>query len=401
MKKIHTTFFGFLALCILFFTEIAGNHEKHYSHIFVKNNQTVYDSSWTIIGAGPAGIIVVGLLLDLGIKPSDITWIDPEFNVGRLSAYANVPANTKTQLFINFIESCKTFQQCNSPAVKRLYTYQPDKEYPLHIITEPLQDITTYLLSKVNGIRGSLEALQFDDNCWHVGIEKNSIKSEHVVLATGSHPCCLNYPCEKQIPLDIALNKNLLEQQVCCDDSIAVIGGSHSAILLLKNLCELRVKRIINFYKKPIQYAVDMGTWMLHNANGLKGIAAEWARDVLEKTPPANLIRLYNCPETIDAWLPVCNKIIYAIGFERNSLPPINNSNDITYDDRSGIIAPRLFGIGIAFPEQYTDPLGNQEHRVGLNSFMDYAQRVLPLWISQETRSRLAFFDQLFTIEVL
>lgn len=402
MRILHSSIlFLALALSISFSNDHAQNSSS-FTPIFVKTPERANDTSWTIVGAGPAGIVVVGLLLDLGIKGSEITWIDPEFNVGRLTAYSSIPANTKNQLFINFLQACKAFQECKSEAIDRLYTYEHDKEYPLQTIVEPLQDITSYLKKKVNCLTGSITSLQFDQDCWQVTVNsQNLIRSEHVVLATGSHPRSLDYACDHEIPLDIALNKSLLAQHVSEQDSVAVVGGSHSAILLLKFLSEIKVKRIINFYKNPITYAIDMGTWLLHNANGLKGIAAEWAREVLEKNPPANLIRIYNTPESLQAWLPVCNKIIYAIGYDRNELPTINGSSDITYDDRSGTIAPRLFGIGIAFPELHTDPLGNQEHRVGLNSFMDYAQRVIPQWMTKEVRSRLASFEQLFCIDLL
>ena len=38
--------------------------------------------SWTVIGAGPAGIAAVGRLLDHGIVGEQIAWIDPEFGAG-------------------------------------------------------------------------------------------------------------------------------------------------------------------------------------------------------------------------------------------------------------------------------------------------------------------------------
>jgi hypothetical protein len=46
------------------------------------------------------------------------------------------------------------------------------------------------------------------------------------------------------------------------------------------------------------------------------------------------------------------------------------------------MIAPGLFGIGIAFPELHIDRYNNQELSVGLWKFMTYIQRVLPLWVS-------------------
>jgi len=360
-------------------------------------------NKWAVIGFGPAGIVTAGLLIDLGVPEKDIICIDPEFNVGRLGQYYNnVPSNTKTKLFVNFIKACKTFQECKSAVIDTLYTYDQDLEYPLRIIIEPLKDISDYLRTKVVSVQDSIKSLYFEDAQWHIVTQLNErFAVENVVLATGSHPRSLDYNCTNEIGLDIALNKDALAQVVSPEDSVAVVGSSHSAVLVLKFLSEIKVKKIINFYKNPLQYSVDMGTWTLHVSTGLKGIAAQWAREVLEKNPPGNLLRLYNNKEARDAWLDVCNKIIYAVGFERNDLPIINgNTSEITYDDCSGVIAPRLFGIGIAFPEKYTDPLGNVEHRVGLNSFMEYAQRVMPEWLAKE-RNRFDSFEKLFTIDVM
>ncbi len=357
--------------------------------------------TWAVVGAGPAGILTVGLLLDLGVPGNNITWIDPEFNAGRLGQYyTSIPGNAKTQMYIDFIQGCKIFQECSSQSLNALYTYDREKAYPLHIIVEPLQDITNYLSSKVTVVKNTLISLYFENNLWNVGIQGDTIQAYSVVLATGSHPRTLNYDCNHKIPLDIALNKSLLAEHVQATDSIAVIGSSHSAVLLLKFLHELKVQRIINFYKKPLVYSVDMGSWIFH-AEGLKASTAEWAKNVLEKNPPISIIRIFNTQQALDAWLPTCNKIIYAVGFERNELPLINGMQEITYDDRSGVIAERLFGIGIAFPENYIDPLGNNEHRIGLKFFLEYAQRVMPEWIKRNTYYRFMSFDQLFMIDAL
>ena len=106
--------------------------------------------TWAIIGFGPAGIVTAGLLLDLGVPAKNIICVDPEFNVGRLGQYySNVPSNTKTKLFVNFIKACKTFQECKSAAIDMLYTYDQDFEYPLRIIIDPLKDISDYLRTKL------------------------------------------------------------------------------------------------------------------------------------------------------------------------------------------------------------------------------------------------------------
>ena len=57
---------------------------------------------WAVVGAGPAGIAAVGKLLDQGIEPTEILWLDLQFKVGDLGAYwQNVSSNTTVQLFIS------------------------------------------------------------------------------------------------------------------------------------------------------------------------------------------------------------------------------------------------------------------------------------------------------------
>lgn len=351
---------------------------------------------WCVVGAGPAGIVVVGLLLDLGIPKEDIAWIDPEFNVGRIGHYyQTVPGNTKTSLYIDFIQACKTFQECAPYAVQELYNYSLVKEYPLSIIVKPLQDITNCMRFKVTSYQTLLTGLEYSSDTWHIELANGiEFDAQRVVLATGAHPRSLQYEeCSEEIPLDYALNKDLLAQLVTPGDTVAVIGSAHSAVLVLKFLSELPVARIINFYKKPFVYTQDMGGWLLYSSSGLKGIAAEWAKNVLEKNPPCNLARIYNSENARKAWLPVCTKIIYAAGFERNPIPGCNP--EMEYNTQTGFIAPGLFGIGIAFPEVIVDQAGNTEYKIGLNSFMQHALDMLPVW----NRSRLQVIEMLYTFK--
>ena len=172
------------------------------------------DAEWVIIGAGPAGIIVLGVLLDLGTDPKSIIWVDPEFNVGRMGKYySTVPGNAKTKQFIEFINACNTFQEANSPAVAKLYDMDQETEYPLQVIVEPLCDISKYLCTKVNCKTDKLCSLSFENNVWKVGLTNSPcIKTSHVILAVGAHPKKLDYDCKYEIPLDLALDKNVLGQ---------------------------------------------------------------------------------------------------------------------------------------------------------------------------------------------
>ncbi|MBY0110147.1 MAG: hypothetical protein K2X90_03495 [Candidatus Babeliaceae bacterium] len=363
---------------------------------------SVYAAQWAVVGAGPAGIVIVGLLLDLGTPREDIVWIDPEFNVGRMGQYySTVPGNTKTSLYIEFIQACRTFQDCAPGALQELQKYELALEYPLSIIVKPLQQITACMSQKVTTQKTMLTGLEFANDTWHIECANGfECDAQRVVLATGSYPRSLNYTNSPEIPLDCALNQQLLSESVTPDDTVAVVGSAHSAVLVLKFLSEMPVGRIINFYKKPFVYTTDMGGWLLYSSSGLKGVAAEWAKNVLEKNPPCNLVRVYNSEKARAAWLPLCTKIVYAAGYDRNPIPGCNP--DMNYDTQTGKIAPGLFGIGIAFPEVIIDPAGNQEHKIGLNSFMQHALEMLPEWMrTKDVLWRFKEFEELFTIQVL
>lgn len=352
------------------------------------------DAEWVIVGAGPAGIIVIALLLELGTDPKSIIWLDPEFNVGRLGKYyASVPGNAKTKTYIEFLQSCQVFQEANSPAFEKLFALDQEVEYPLSVIVEPLADISKYLCTKVRCKKNNLCALNFADDVWHIGTGAECFTASHVVLAVGSHPKKLDYDCKNEIPLDLALDKEVLREQVSLKDTVAVVGSAQSAILLLKYLSELSVGRIINFYRNEIEFDGE---------SGLKAATARWARDVLLKTPPANLLRIYNSCDALKAWLPICTKIIYAVGYERNDLPTIANAPYINFNDPNGVLGPRLFGIGIAFPEKYEDENGKIISRIGLLSFMEYAQEILPTWLAtKKSLANFARFEELLKIDLL
>jgi hypothetical protein len=83
--------------------------------------------------------------------------------------------------------------------------------------------------------------------------------------------------------------------------------------------------------------------------------------------------------------LELCDKVIYAVGFEKRKLPVLEQFPTANYQETTGIIAPRLYGLGIAFPQAKFDPLGNKEYRVGLWKFMDYLNQIAPIWLKLES----------------
>ncbi|MBX9705969.1 MAG: pyridine nucleotide-disulfide oxidoreductase, partial [Gammaproteobacteria bacterium] len=144
-------------------------------------------------------------------------------------------------------------------------------------------------------------------------------------------------------------------------------------------LLESGVKKIINFYQGALRFAVYLDDFILFDNTGLKGETAKWTRENIDGKVSDRLERIWSNDGNVKAFLPQCTKSVQAIGFGRRNIL-IEGLPVVTYNDKSGIIAPGLFGCGIAFPETTVDPFGNVEASVGLWKFMKYLNRVVPIW---------------------
>lgn len=337
---------------------------------------------WAVIGAGPAGIATVAKLLDQEIKGEEIVWIDPTFTVGDFGTlWRHVPSNTKVELFLKFLHASKSFNYHNCHEDFEINKIPQHQTCKLHYMVEPLQWITHHLRKIVKSKTDTVQKLVNVDGIFEIELQKEKIRAKNVVLAIGSEPRLLNYSVPYQIPLQDAMDLNRVLDHISPEDTIAVFGSSHSAILVLRNLVEHNVKKVINFYRSPLVYAVQQEDYILYDDTGLKGTTAIWARKHIDHKLPDNLHRYYSDTHHIDQYLPHCNKVIYAVGFERRVLPVIGNVADVEYAENSGIISRGLFGVGIAFPEAKINPLGIKEYRVGLWKFMEYLQQVIPVWV--------------------
>ncbi len=341
---------------------------------------------WAVIGAGPAGIATVGKLLDNGVCASDILWCDPHFTVGDLGMHwANVSSNTKAKLFTHFLNASPSFAYDDNAPNCVLRTLDPEDTCTLKYMVEPLQQISEHLSQKVDAQKVIIRTMALKKRLWLLHDDVHTYQSRNVILATGALPSSLNYPGVEVIPFDKAIDKERLLQEVHSDDTYAVFGSSHSAIIIVRHLVELGVKRVINFYRSPCRYALDMGDWILFDNTGLKGQTAAWAKEYIDGTLPENLSRYNTSEPNIARYLPQCNKVIYAVGFEPRNSILIGDYEDAKHNPYVGIIGPGLFGFGIAYPELKKDPFGNGELQVGLWKFMTYLERVLPIWFKYHT----------------
>ena len=345
------------------------------------------DFDWLVIGAGPAGIAAVGKLLDQQIQPAKIAWVDPTFTVGDFGTkWRNVPSNTKVNLFIKFLNACHSFEYAKCPHNFAIHQLDMNKTCELHYMADPLQWVTEELMKKVSTYTGYVTHLVLTDRQWQAVINDKKITSKNVILAIGAEPKTLMLDSTEIIPLDHTFDKHKLSSICTDEDVVAVFGSSHSAILIIRNLLEsCTLKKVINFYHSPLRYAVYLENEILFDDTGLKGTTAEWARENIDGVLPPNLMRVLSSADTLQKHLPECTKSIHAVGFKPRSISVEGIEQTLAYDNHTGIIAPGLFGLGIAFPEAKTDRLGNTELRVGLWKFMDYLSRILPVWVEYHT----------------
>lgn len=376
-----------------------------------------------VVGAGPAGIAVVGNLLEQEKTP--ILWVDPEFSGGRLNKYyREVPSNTKVKFFTKYADGVTPFRSiANETSKPNAYSHLEglDPEKTCHIAeAADLCLMLTEGLGESSGVHKQLGdvsgASWTESEKWSIKMDstQSSINSNLLVLCGGSSPTTGPLPLTssnlKGIGLDPALNPPLLSSLLPRDTptTIAVIGASHSAILVLRNLYNLArfshpQLKIKWFTRHELRYAQEMDGWILRDNTGLKGEVATWAWENLEsETLPSSdvskfLSKIKTSRQNEEAdyvtYLPECTHIIQAIGFHNNPLPlleregkPLKVSPDNTtggFVDADGNRVKGLYGAGIAWPEKVVDPQGNTEYAVGLFKFMKYLTRVVPSWTSR------------------
>jgi hypothetical protein len=338
--------------------------------------------AWTVVGAGPAGIAAVGKLLDHGIAPEEIAWVDPAFAAGDLGAkWRSVSSNTQVGFFLSYLNGSSAFQFSAAPPMP-LQEVDPEETCALALVADPLVWVTEHLREQVKTFETTATALFLERRQWRVETsQQQELTSKNVILCVGAAPKKLCYPQLKEIPLEVALDPEKLAEEPLGNTTIAVFGSSHSSMIALPHLLRHPVEKVINFYRSPLRYAVYLDDWILFDDSGLKGQAAVWARENIDGVHPDRLERCWVSSPDFEEKLAVCDRVVYTVGFEPRTLPETPQWGQLDYNPNNGILAPGLFGLGIAFPARATDRYGNVEYRVGLKKFLDHLDSVLPLWL--------------------
>ncbi|KAK8123010.1 hypothetical protein PG984_011680 [Apiospora sp. TS-2023a] len=383
-----------------------------------------------VVGAGASGIAVTGSLLDHLGHGSRIAWVDPDFLGGRINAcYREVPSNTIAQTFLDYGKGFESFrraaQAISEPnGLTKLEALEPKSTCSLHHAGDMLQTLSDGLRrdERVSGLKGAVVKASRAKGLaeWVMTIQGKNPESpptHHlvaplVVYCTGSHPATVKLPTPsaetpKNLGLDDVLKPSVLRTTLPQDRpvTVGVIGASHSAILVLRNLLDLardsHPQLRVRWFTRhtELKYAQYMDGWILYDNTGLKGLAAEFGRQYLEgdqlaKSGAGEIITRVDCSGGAEQEkaaflreLPQCDHVVQAVGFARKELPEMET--EVEFDNITGGFVdrttrepvPGLFGAGIAFPEKVTDKAGNVEYAVGFFKFMKFLKRVVPSWV--------------------
>lgn len=353
------------------------------SHFFTMTTaEKLIEKKWCVVGAGVAGISAIATLLDNKVSASNIIWIDPLFDVGCMGLYwTSVSGNTPVRLLEAFLNASPTFEYSKIRGYFRLKDLDPDLTCDLIDVIEILRAISKTLTGIVNCLKDTVLKIDRAAN-WKIITRKSTIISEKVILATGAESIkpsasILNHHMEI-IPQELALQKPLLESMIRNSDKVAVFGSSHSAILVIKQLCEMNVA-VINFWRSGLLYHESLPEGEKNMFTGLKGIAKKWALENLEQKRNKLVERFESTEENINLHLQKCTKAIYCIGFKSIGVP-IVGIDSLVYDKDGVIDSNGIYGVGIAYPEVGFDFEGKFERRIGFQMFLHTLQTNYKLW---------------------
>ena len=320
---------------------------------------------WVVVGAGPAGIAAVGQLIDADIPLNQIAWIDPYFTVGDFgTAWKQVNSNTTVESFIKFYKAFHAFDFACRPQPFLIERTNSEGFCPLIIAAEPLRWITQILKNKVISMCDKVLSLNYTSIGWQISLASGQqVTTKKVILALGARARTLPYHNLITIPFKTAMNSVLLNQAVDINDTIAVFGSYQSARTVAENLAKTKATNIIHFYRSERSFKQHVASLPLSPHIECYPIT------------PSNLL----------THIPRCNKAIYAVGFTRRAIKIAGLPDDFLYDSQTGVIAPGIYGLGIAFPETIPYTMGRVNYNVSaIWPFVQYLKRIFPEWLNED-----------------
>jgi hypothetical protein len=119
----------------------------------------------------------LGRLLDHGVAPEEIDWIDPEFTAGDLGGkWRAVPGNTHVASFLDYLTASPSFRFAEAPHFE-LEDIDPEETCPLGVVADPLVWISQRLCERVAVYRTIATELSLQNRHWTVDTVRGEITS--------------------------------------------------------------------------------------------------------------------------------------------------------------------------------------------------------------------------------
>lgn len=319
----------------------------------------------------------------------------------------------------------------NEPCLLKIFTDQLLDVTNYWLETYPFILAIEGVVKKIRPVQSTKSSLySFQISTKHIQLEQ--FKSKSIIVAHGCDPKipprigCLrtqNFMDKiNVIPLSEALDPIRLSKwhTVLKPKNVLVFGNAHSGVLVLRNLENLKTHadqqtnnqfdnqsvNIYNIIKHPIVYPIEINidsecgstSVELYDKTGIRGIALKWAQENLQPVNKSS-IQILNLNDQLDKIEQLLSQssdntcVIFATGFKPRyldihtefdysqnvaSIKPChhNDENQFTFNVQTGILAPNVYGLGLAFPEtEYHFNI--YECNVGLNEFLDYALKTI------------------------
>lgn len=319
---------------------------------------------WLVVGAGPSGIAAVGALLDEGCRSENIVWVDPQFSVGDLgTAWKQVESNTPVSSFTDAFEQVLAFGYEQAQKKYFIDRMPGNLKCSLAIASQPLQAFTDKLKTQVKAYQDFATQITPVAGAWQVKLASGRmLQVDKIILALGAEAKSLNFPALSSIDLSLAASPNKLSGLVGPEDVVAVFGAYQSARTVEQNLAKTKVKKIYHFYRSQREFDNHIASL-----------------DLDERVQPVQI-----STDNFLKYIPLCNKAIYAVGFERRHVSIQGLPEDYAYNPETGQIAPGIFGVGIAFPEIMNHWMGRSEYKVSaVKPFVKRIKKLVPTWFEQ------------------
>ena len=403
---------------------------------FMVRGQRRAMASVTVVGGGPAGVLVAAEATHKGLH---VNWIDDQhFQGGLLQQYQAVPSNTKLShlqdlgLFESplkeLAEHCPAVRSAISSIARNVLrtppsfnTLDPNNGWPRiadmqHLFAQCSEALGAQ--DAVTNIKGTATSVHRKEQQWYTYVEGSStaVASDALVLCCGGVPRTLPelstltnvndhhpHPHHQRQHGSSSSSPRVVDQRDALDQeklanvldmyrpkNIAIIGNSHTAALVARNLTALRFGKergppppppppppeIHVYSRKPVQLAEWIPTLnnYKYTANGLKGLAASYVLDeraaAHAATPNCRDARTLTTMMAMDESFWANQKyneydlIIPCVGFVPAPLPEIRAKTQGTaitfqYDPSTAAlnVKANIYECGMSQPEYFTAPV--------------------------------------------